>query len=67
MHSKRYREISKFFFSNDNGFIDHVKYDNLVLKTDFFIGLGWLVSAKHWKNEWERIWPMNRKKSKIKN
>eukprot|EP01080_Neovahlkampfia_damariscottae_P007254 gene7254-11572_t len=44
---------------NDNGFVDHVKHDNLVLKTDFFIGLGWLVSAKHFKNEWEKIWPMN--------
>jgi hypothetical protein len=42
---------------NDNGFMGKAHDDNLVYRTDFFIGLGWLVSRKHWKGEWESRWP----------
>jgi hypothetical protein len=42
---------------NDNGFKGRVKYDNIVYRTDFFIGLGWLVSRRHWENEWSKSWP----------
>lgn len=44
---------------NDNGFVGQVEDDKMVYKTDFFIGLGWLVSGNIWRNEWSRVWPMN--------
>ncbi|KAL9645760.1 hypothetical protein ABK040_003492 [Willaertia magna] len=42
---------------NDNGMKGKAKYDNLVYRTDFFIGLGWLVSRNHWMKEWKFKWP----------
>jgi hypothetical protein len=42
---------------NDNGFKGRSKYDNMVYRTDFFIGLGWLVSRRLWEAEWSRSWP----------
>jgi len=42
---------------NDNGFMGKATLDNMVYRTDFFIGLGWLVSRKHWTEEWSRHWP----------
>jgi len=44
---------------NDNGFSGLVKHDNMVHRTDFFIGLGWLVSRKLWETEWKPKWPNN--------
>lgn len=44
---------------NDNGFIGQVENEKMVYKTDFFIGLGWLVSGNIWRHEWRVIWPMN--------
>ena len=42
---------------NDNGMQGKVKYDNLVYRTDFMIGLGWLVSRRIWEDEWQHKWP----------
>ncbi len=42
---------------NDNGFAGRVEQDNMVYRTDFFIGLGWLVSRRHWEEEWRHSWP----------
>ncbi|EFC50011.1 N-acetylglucosaminylaminotransferase [Naegleria gruberi] len=42
---------------NDNGMRGKVKYDNMVYRTDFMIGLGWLVSRRIWEKEWRYKWP----------
>ena len=42
---------------NDNGFKDHV-YDAYELRrTEFFPGLGWLLTRELYKNELEKKWP----------
>jgi hypothetical protein len=43
---------------NDNGFKGKAFLDNMVYRTEFFIGFGWLVSRAHWENEWKRKWPL---------
>jgi GR25 family glycosyltransferase involved in LPS biosynthesis len=42
---------------NDNGRFGLVKDANRLLRTEFFIGLGWLASRKQYKSEFEKIWP----------
>ena len=42
---------------NDNGFVDMVRDSDKVLRTDFFIGLGWLASRRIFMGEWEKRWP----------
>lgn len=42
---------------NDNGMKGKVRYDNMVYRTDFMIGLGWLVSRTIWEKEWKAKWP----------
>jgi len=42
---------------NDNGFNGLVKNDNVVYRTDFFIGLGWLLSRRLWELELQQKWP----------
>mmetsp|Transcript_4098 Transcript_4098/g.6075 ORF Transcript_4098/g.6075 Transcript_4098/m.6075 type:complete len:715 (-) Transcript_4098:13-2157(-) len=42
---------------NDNGFKGLVHNDNMVYRTDFFIGLGWLVKRQLWEGEWRARWP----------
>ena len=36
---------------NDNGFEDNVKDPKRVLRSDFFPGLGWMMTRKLWTNE----------------
>lgn len=40
---------------NDNGHL--VKDSHRVLRTDFFPGLGWMMTRKLWKDELEAKWP----------
>eukprot|EP00467_Chlorarachnion_reptans_P001578 CAMPEP_0114527776 /NCGR_PEP_ID=MMETSP0109-20121206/23812_1 /TAXON_ID=29199 /ORGANISM="Chlorarachnion reptans, Strain CCCM449" /LENGTH=558 /DNA_ID=CAMNT_0001709795 /DNA_START=254 /DNA_END=1934 /DNA_ORIENTATION=- len=42
---------------NDNGFLNKVRDSRRVLRSEFFMGLGWLVSRKLYKEEWEPRWP----------
>jgi alpha-1,3-mannosyl-glycoprotein beta-1,2-N-acetylglucosaminyltransferase len=42
---------------NDNGFRDKVKDSTRVLRTDFFPGLGWMLTRKLWDVEWKIKWP----------
>ncbi len=53
-HDDTIYAISAF---NDNGLLGKVSLDNMVYRTDFFIGLGWLVSRRHWEQEWSKTWP----------
>jgi alpha-1,3-mannosyl-glycoprotein beta-1,2-N-acetylglucosaminyltransferase len=41
----------------DNGFRGLALDDNMVYRTDFFIGLGWLVRRKWFEQEWHKSWP----------
>lgn len=42
---------------NDNGFADTVSDPNRVLRSDFFPGLGWMLTRKLWTNELQLKWP----------
>lgn len=42
---------------NDNGFKGLVRDNSAVHRSDFFAGLGWLLSRQLYKEELERIWP----------
>lgn len=42
---------------NDNGFKDTVKDTTRVLRSDFFPGLGWMMTRKLWTNELQLKWP----------
>lgn len=42
---------------NDNGFKGLVRDPLALHRTEFFIGLGWLVHRKHYKKQWESQWP----------
>jgi alpha-1,3-mannosyl-glycoprotein beta-1,2-N-acetylglucosaminyltransferase len=42
---------------NDNGFQSHVKDPTRVLRSDFFPGLGWMMSRRLWDNELSLKWP----------
>jgi alpha-1,3-mannosyl-glycoprotein beta-1,2-N-acetylglucosaminyltransferase len=42
---------------NDNGFAGRSWDPRELYRTEFFIGLGWLVSRELFKGEWEKIWP----------
>jgi len=42
---------------NDNGFQEVVKDSTRVLRSDFFPGLGWMMTRKLWTNELQLKWP----------
>ena len=42
---------------NDNGNIDHVTNKNILKRTNYFPGLGWLLTRDLYKNELEKGWP----------
>ena len=42
---------------NDNGFTDTVKDSTRVLRSDFFPGLGWMMTRNLWVNELQSKWP----------
>lgn len=42
---------------NDNGQSGLALDPRVLLRTDFFIGLGWMISRQIYKNEFESIWP----------
>lgn len=42
---------------NDNGFHDHVSDPHRILRSDFFPGLGWMLTRKVWHNELQLKWP----------
>jgi len=42
---------------NDNGFKGRVKDPKRLLRSDFFMGLGWMASRKIFQDEWVRNWP----------
>lgn len=46
--------ISSF---NDNGFVGRIKDPSTLHRSDFFIGLGWMVSKKIFLKEWLPNWP----------
>ena len=41
---------------NDNGFVNSVKDNKFLYRSDFFPGLGWMLSRKVWE-EYSPIWP----------
>lgn len=41
---------------NDNGQLDHVLDNSRLYRTDFFPGLGWMLTSKVWL-ELSEIWP----------
>jgi alpha-1,3-mannosyl-glycoprotein beta-1,2-N-acetylglucosaminyltransferase len=41
---------------NDNGFINSVKDNKFLYRSDFFPGLGWMLTKKLW-DEYSLIWP----------
>lgn len=43
---------------NDNGFIDKVRNPHALVRTNFFPGLGWLLSRKLFTEELDRAWPL---------
>eukprot|EP01006_Ploeotia_vitrea_P040814 TRINITY_DN66462_c7_g2_i2.p1 TRINITY_DN66462_c7_g2~~TRINITY_DN66462_c7_g2_i2.p1 ORF type:complete len:790 (+),score=421.03 TRINITY_DN66462_c7_g2_i2:26-2395(+) len=42
---------------NDNGFKGLAVDNKALYRTEFFVGLGWLVSRKIYQSELERVWP----------
>ncbi|GKY92157.1 hypothetical protein MPSEU_000187000 [Mayamaea pseudoterrestris] len=42
---------------NDNGFRGKVKDVTRVLRTDFFPGLGWMMTRRLWEEELQQKWP----------
>ncbi|KAJ1427689.1 glycosyl transferase, partial [Ochromonadaceae sp. CCMP2298] len=42
---------------SDNGFKNHVKDTHALRRTDYFPGLGWLLTRKLYKTELEPRWP----------
>jgi alpha-1,3-mannosyl-glycoprotein beta-1,2-N-acetylglucosaminyltransferase len=42
---------------NDNGLAHHVKDATRVLRSDFFPGLGWMMTRKLWTDELQSKWP----------
>ncbi len=42
---------------NDNGFKGRVKDPLALRRTEFFPGLGWLLTRELYKNELEQKWP----------
>jgi len=42
---------------NDNGFASHVKDPSRVLRSDFFPGLGWMMTRRLWDEELRHKWP----------
>lgn len=42
---------------NDNGQRGLALDPRVLMRTDFFIGLGWMISREIYKKEWEPIWP----------
>jgi alpha-1,3-mannosyl-glycoprotein beta-1,2-N-acetylglucosaminyltransferase len=41
---------------NDNGQTDHVKDPSMVIRTDFFPGLGWMMTRRLWEEELKDKW-----------
>ncbi|GKY92156.1 hypothetical protein MPSEU_000186900 [Mayamaea pseudoterrestris] len=42
---------------NDNGFHGKVKDPTRILRSDFFPGLGWMMTRRLWENELDKKWP----------
>jgi alpha-1,3-mannosyl-glycoprotein beta-1,2-N-acetylglucosaminyltransferase len=42
---------------NDNGFVDTVKDPTRIVRSDFFPGLGWMMTRKLWIEELQTKWP----------
>jgi len=42
---------------NDNGFEDRVKDTKRLLRSEFFMGLGWMLSRKIFEDSWKNQWP----------
>ena len=53
------RDRSLFAVSafNDNGFRSRIKDNTRILRSDFFPGLGWMMTRKLWTTELQAKWP----------